>query len=92
MNKSDDECMAKDSASSSKDCEKLQSSRGHCCYINGKNDEEEIKRCISLTKEEYDNIDDYIKKLENDGSKVKDLDCKSYYLELCLLSLLFILL
>ena len=48
-----------------------------------------MNTCIPLTKEQYDDIDKTISDIDFEVDK---LDCKSYYIEFCLLSLLFFLL
>ena len=48
--------------------------------------------CISVTKNDYDNIKEYKKSLEGQGYVVDKLDCKSIYLELSLLSFILLLL
>jgi hypothetical protein len=80
--------------SSAKDCNKLEKLSGYpyCCYFKLTDDEGERKGCMPLTKNDYDNIKDYIKKAENEGATVKDLDCKSIYLELSILSFILLLL
>lgn len=88
-------CEDKTSASSSKDCKDLAVETGdkYCCYLKGKTGGKEYKGCASLTKEEYDDIDKTIKALEDlPDSEIDKLDCKSYYIQFCLLSLLFVLL
>ena len=99
-----DECDFGVSASSSKDCKKLNVSESgnHCCYYkgkveyNGKTDEQ--KTCIELTDEEYNNIDDYIDDgkdaVKELGGKVKDLDidCNSSFLTNSLLGIILFLL
>ena len=90
---SEDECDQKTSASKAKDCKDLKTSDGdHCCYLKAKNDGKEYSGCTSVSKEAYDKIKDYIKEMEKTGGKVKKLDCKSIYLELSILSFIFLLL
>jgi hypothetical protein len=48
--------------------------------------------CRYLTEEEYDEIKDYIGDIEDGGFKDVTVDCKSYYLQLGILSLLLFLL
>ena len=91
-----DECDSKDSASSKKDCKDLQTSAYKCCFIKAKDKDGENSSCTPVTKENYDNIKDYIKKLEelakSEDLKIKKLDCKSIYLELSVLSFILLLL
>jgi len=84
----------KSKASSVKDCDKLEKLNGYpyCCYFKGKDEDGERETCLPLTKDNYDNIKDYIKEFEKDGGKVKKLDCKSFYLELSVLIFIFLLL
>ena len=87
---------------SGKDCKALGVEEGfkHCCYAKGSytfaGQEVTVDYCVPLTEKEYNEIDKYIEDLEKgeDGYKysVKKIDCKSYYLTISLLSLLFILL
>ena len=84
-------CREKE-ASSVKDCkgETLKEGYKYCCYVDAGDDG---KACLALTQDDYDNIKDYIKKIEEgENVKVKNLDCKSNYLKFCLISLLVILL
>ena len=67
-----------------------------CCYLEVDFGGITRKSCVAITKNEYDNIDDYIDKDEDSYDKydidvdVEDLDCKSKYLQSALLLLLFI--
>ncbi len=91
-----DECNSKESASSKKDCKDLKTDSYKCCFLKAKDKDGEGSSCMSVTKEEYDNIKDYIKKMEELGKsedlKIKKLDCKSIYLELSVLSFILLLL
>ena len=84
-------CQGKEEASSVKDCKgkTLEEGYKYCCYVDAGDDG---KTCLALTQDDYDNIKDYIKKIEEDNVKIKNLDCKSNYLKFCLISLLVILL
>ncbi len=96
----DHDSCGENKASSYDDCKnkKLGGDYKYCCYIKFEDKDGETNTCIPLKKDDYDKIDDYIDKLEKESKdegyngSVKDLDCKSHYLELCLLSMLFILL
>lgn len=88
----DDNCILKENASSAKDCKDIKTSFYKCCYYKGKLDDEDYSRCIPLLKEQYDDIKATIKEIEKEGGDVKKLDCKSYYLELSLLSFILLLL
>ena len=82
-------------ASSPKDCEKLELVEGttYCCFLKGTVGGTKTGACISLGKAEYKDIDGTIDLIEEDGFiKVDKLDCKSIYLELSILSFIFLLL
>ena len=70
----------------------VESSGEFCCYIKSKYNGETATGCISLLKENKDNIKDFIKEMEKQGGKVKSLDCKSSFIEVGLFSLIFLLL
>ena len=85
--------------SKKKDCyeglsEEDKKDYSYCCFFKGK--KEKIgpygEYCHSLTKEEYDNIEEYIKHGESLGAQVDKLDCKSNYLNISLLILVILLL
>ena len=80
-----DECRGKIS-------DALKNSGYHCCLQKGKKDGVEKTMCRYLTEEEYDEIKDYIGDIEDSGFKDVKVDCKSYYLQLGILSLLLFLL
>ena len=90
-----DTCQLGTKGDSKKDCDKLDKLTDHpyCCFIKGKDQNgDEAKICAPLTKTEYDNIKDFKKSLESGGAKIKKIDCKSIYLELSILSFIFLLL
>ena len=66
----------------------------YCCFFKGK--KEKIgpygDACQPLTKEEYNNIKQYITDVESLGAQVDKLDCKSNYLNISLLILVILLL
>ena len=86
------------------DCQNLEIDSAHykCCYAHTKftlmGQTQEKKECQQITKTEYDNIKDEIKKakeeIEKMGGKVDtfDIDCNSNYLYISLLSLIIFLL
>ena len=86
------------------DCQNLEIDSAHykCCYAHSKvtimGQTQEKKECQQITKTEYDNIKDEIKKakeqIEKMGGKVDtfDIDCNSNYLYISLLSLIIFLL
>ena len=97
---SSNECK-NDNAKGSGDCEKLDPDEGDykCCYyeydyeVGG--EKGTAKGCESISKENYDNIKDYIKKEEEDtdvGSIDLSIDCYSNYITISLISLLILLL
>lgn len=76
------------------DCKvaKLSGDQSHCCFakISGA---EVNTACVGLTNDEYKDIEKTIEEEEKKANiKIDSLDCKSYYLEFFLLSLLFLLL
>ena len=80
-----DECKGKISDS-------LKNSGYHCCLQKGKSGGVEKTMCKYLTEEVYDNIKDYIGDIEDSGFDDVSVDCKSYYLQIGILSLLLFLL
>ncbi len=88
-------CDSKTQASKAKDCKDLQTtnSEDHCCYAKGKDENsKDISGCVTVTKENYDKIKDFIKSLKDKGYEVKKIDCKSIYLKLSVLSFILLLL
>lgn len=82
--------------SKAEDCNnrELDSGEYRCCFIEievkGK---EKTKYCGPITKEQYDDIDDYIDKAEDDaGDTVEDfsIDCGSNYIVISILSLILL--
>ena len=75
------------------DCKDLKKTNDedYCCYIKGKNKQGDSEGCIQVSKADYDNIKNYIQRMEelgkNDDVKVKKLDCYSFYLTGSLFSL-----
>jgi len=64
----------------------------HCCLQKGKKGDNTKTICRYLTEDEYDNIKDYIGDIKDAGYKDVSVDCKSYYLQIGILSLLLFLL
>ena len=65
----------------------------YCCFLHTKNGNDELKQCFPYTQNQYDNIEETIKSIESATSfKVVSLYCKSSYLQMGLLGLLFFLL
>ena len=79
-----DECNGKIS-------DALKKSGYHCCLLVGKKNVQN-SMCKYLTEEDYDNIKDYIGYVEDSGYDDVSVDCKSYYLQIGILSLLLFLL
>lgn len=64
----------------------------HCCYIELKYKGENTKGCVPLSENDYKDIDEAEKKVNNmDDFDEAQIDCYSYYLKIGLLSLLFII-
>ena len=65
--------------------------KAYCCY--SKNDVRPNAQCVSLTKEQYDNIKDYIRFNKILWGEVNlSIDCKSLYLYLGISNLLLFIL
>ena len=85
------------SGSSVEDCQSKTLGTGQykCCFGEGEWDGGSGSGCIPLTKDEYDNIDDYIDKAEENAGLDDyelDIDCSSNYLLISLLSLILLIL
>ena len=64
----------------------------YCCYLYYTHNGEEGKECVTASIDEYNNIDSTITTYQGFFSiTVKSFDCKSAYLQIGLLSLLFFL-
>jgi len=58
----------------------------YCCFLDVE------KTCLPLTKYQYKHINDLVKSYRLDGgSEDAKIDCKSLYLEISIISLLFLL-
>ena len=84
--------------SGKKDCKdklsEADKNRGnsYCCYLES---ESGAKACWALKKDEYNDIDNYIKEAEKDSEgnlKIKTLYCNSLFLKLGFMNILFFLL
>ena len=64
-------------------CSSLTPSNGatHCCY---EEENDEVKGCVELTDDEYENIGRYIKYSEDKNNTDIDIDCSSKFLSLSL--------
>jgi len=89
----EEKCQISVTANSIKDCKDLKTSKPHCCYVKGTQNGSKVNGCLALSKDNYDNIKDYIKKIEKENNAdIDKLDCKSIYLELSLLSFVLLFL
>ena len=73
------------------ECNKIAADEGdyRCCYYDIGN----AKGCTSISKADYDKIDDFIEKIEKEESlDVESLDCGSNYIIISLLSLILLFL
>lgn len=88
------DCDIEASASKAADCKDLdkEGEIKHCCFIKGKIDDKEVKGCHPLTEAQYNDIKQTIKDLEKNNAKVDKLDCKSFYLQIGIISLIFLIL
>ena len=85
------------SASSVEDCQKMTLGTGEykCCLFEAEYDGGSGSYCSGLSQDEYDNIDDYIDKAEENAGLADyelDIDCSSNYLIISLLSLILLIL
>ena len=91
------DCDMEVSASKAGDCEDLEvdESKGekYCCFVKGTSNNKKLNTCVPITEAQYKDIDQTIKLVEGvfDG-KVEKLDCKSFYLQLGLISLIWLIL
>ena len=64
-----------------------------CCFVKAKSDDGNFEGCITVTKAQYDDIDDAIKDYEkNAEADIDSLDCGSNYIIISLLSLILLFL
>ena len=69
------------------------SSYYRCCFVEIEGNGSELKTCVALTKEKYDDIDGTIKSIKEQGDfDDVEIDCDSNYIILSLLSLILFLL
>ena len=81
--------------SKAEDCNnrELDSGEYRCCFIEFEIKGVKSKACGAVTKEQYDDIDDYIDKNEDTlGDTVEDfsIDCGSNYIVISILSLILL--
>ncbi len=63
-----------------------------CCFAKYKLAGANLQGCISLSKDQYDDIDETIEKAKKQGSlEDLDIDCNSNYIILSLISLILLL-
>ena len=76
------------------ECNKINPGDGfyRCCFIKGKFKGESGESCTSVTKAQYDDIDDAIEAYEKAGYDIDSLDCGSNYIIISLLSLILLFL
>lgn len=78
-----EECKAENLSSDDK-----KAGKEYCCFY--KNDDD--SGCTSLTKYQYKHMKDYVKYNKLNGNREDaTIDCKSFYLEISILIVLFIL-
>ena len=63
----------------------------HCCYFKYTILGKQFKDCNALTEEEYQNVKEISKNYTKTGVYISTIDCKSSYLQIELLSLIFII-
>ena len=84
-------------ASNVEDCQKMTLGTGEykCCLWEAEYDGGSGSVCMGVTKEQYDDIDDFIDKMEEAAEEADydlDIDCSSNYLLISLLSLILLIL
>ena len=71
----------------------LDDNEKHCCYLEGKKDDKDVKGCFPLTEDDYKDMKKTIKEIEKqNNADVDKLDCKSFYLQIGIISLIFLIL
>ena len=62
-----------------------------CCLVKGKRDDQDVSECHLYIEEEYINKEGFVSYLEdNEFIENPKVDCKSYYLQLTLLTIILI--
>ena len=77
------------------ECNKINPIEGfyRCCFVKGKFNGKSREGCTSVTKAQYDDIDDAIEAYEKAwGADIDSLDCGSNYIIISLLSLILLFL
>lgn len=102
--KSAENCSETFEPTKASDCNSLKVDNDYykCCYLWGKvhtiGMKAEVNYCIAITKQNYDNIKDYIEQIKKDSEKEKtivdsiELKCSSCYLYISLFLLMILLL
>ena len=88
-------CLKDATASKGDDCKDLEitSLDYHCCYVKGKINNEVINSCVEIKPWEYKDLKKYIEDMNKESvNAIEGIDCESIYLQLSLISLLFLLL
>ena len=65
------------------ECNKISPNEGdyRCCFVKAKSDDGNYEGCFSVTKAQYDDIDDAIETIEKEeGADIDTLDCGSNYI------------
>ena len=88
-------CVGAPQPSKAEDCNNRELDSGYyrCCFVEFEMKGIETKGCTPLTKEQYDDIDDYIDKAKDDAEvTVEDfsIDCGSNYIVISILSLILL--
>ena len=94
------ECTSTSNIKSRSDCNTRYMSlieeglgKKYCCYVYGVNGNEEHKRCTPISQNEYNNMTTTINFYQKLYSyNIKSFHCKSSYIQIGLLGLLFLLL
>ena len=86
------------SATSVDDCRNCYNIGSFCCLMEyTKQNKEEVKKCTSLTQDEYDNINDCVAyrmglvELAEGSVYGFSIDCSSYFIKVSILTLLLLL-
>ena len=90
-----DYCINTFPASKGDDCKNLEitSLDYHCCFVKGKINNKIMNHCVEIKPWEYKDLKAYIEDMNKEsGNDIEGIDCKSIYLQLSLISLLFLLL
>ena len=72
------------------DCKKLKLHKEdwdkYCCLLEGERNGQRMKVCNALSQDDYDDVDEYIDKLESRGEASDlEVDCSSNYIIISLL-------